>query len=177
MKIILVLSMLLLFFSVSFLLAQAPQDQPPTQQQESPLAMMDRLGEVLLLYLVLAVVFEAALTPLFSWRVFLERCDGKGLKVPIAVTIVFIALWKYDLDIFPNLLAIFGYSGKKGISLSGQILTALLIAGGSDGVLRIFTKIGIRNPLALKGKAAKAQPSLTVKQHDAALIKTNGFDN
>ncbi len=83
---------------------------------------------------------------------------------------------KYDLDIFPNLLAIFGHLGKKGISLSGQILTALLIAGGSDGVLRIFTKIGIRNPLALKEKAAKAQPRLTVKQHDAALIKTNGFD-
>ena len=187
---VLTLAALLLTLSGSFVQAQTPegqtvqgqatqaqptQGQTPVQQPRASPASTDKLGQVLLMYLVLAVVFEAALTPLFSWRFFLERFDGKGIKVPVVVGVVFIVLWKYDLDIFPNLLAIFGHFGET--SISGQILTALLVAGGSDGVMRIFAKLHIRNPGELKDKAAKAQRGLAAKQQSAARInevETNG---
>jgi len=180
MKSYLLITVLLLSFASSMAFAQAPQEQPPASQTEGQAGALDEIGKILLMYLILAMVFEAALTPIFSWRVFLERFDGKGYKVPVAVIIVFLVLWKYDLDIFPKLLTILGYPMGSKVSLAGQIVTALLIAGGSDGVLQIFTKLGIRNPLALKKKAGAAQRSLAEKKPPSALLKelsTNGFEN
>ena len=48
-----------------------------------------------------------------------------------------------------------GYSAVQ--TIGGQFLTALLIAGGSDGVLQIFTKLGIRNPAERKERAEEAR--------------------
>ena len=39
-------------------------------------------------------------------------------------------------------------------------MTALLIAGGSDGVFRLFTKLGLRNPIERKQKALKRKEEL-----------------
>lgn len=121
-------------------------------QQTSPNSTFDKIGEVLLVFLVLSIVFESALTPLFNWSIFLKYIDGRGWKVPITVVLAFLMFWKYDLDIVRDLLiALDYYRGKipenhPTISFWGQALTALLIAGGSDGVFRLFAKAGIRNP-------------------------------
>lgn len=158
---------MLLFLLVSgTALAQAPQQSVPHQQTETEPTKMEKVGDILLMYLVLAVVFEAALTPIFSWRVFLARFEGKGFKIPITVIIAFLVFWKYDLDIFPKLLDIFGRTAA--VSTGGQIITALLIAGGSDGIWRIFTKLGIRNPVEIKEKAVEAQKALAEKKQKSA---------
>ena len=54
-----------------------------------------------------------------------------------------------------ELLVALGYSAVQ--TIGGQFLTALLIAGGSDGVLQIFTKLGIRNPAERKERAEEAR--------------------
>jgi len=116
---------------------------------------MEKVGEVLLVFLVLSVVFEVALTPIFNWRVFLKHLEGKGWKTPITVALAFIVFWSYDLDVVKDLLVALGYSASQ--TTGGQVLTALLIAGGSDGVLRIFTKLGIRDPAERKRRADEAR--------------------
>jgi hypothetical protein len=103
---------------------------------------MDSVARVLVVFLVLSIVFEVALTPLFNWRVFMARFEGKGYKTPITVALAFIVFWGYGLDIIKDLLVALGKPASQ--SIGGQILTALLIAGGSSGVYQIFTKLKIR---------------------------------
>ena len=74
---------------------------------------------------------------------------------PITVILAFLVFWGYGLDIIKDLLNSLGY--KADIKIGGQLLTALLIAGGSDGVFRIFTKLGIRNPSERKQKAEESR--------------------
>ncbi len=118
-----------------------PQQQTVAPQQESD--MLGKVGRVLLVFLVLSVVFESALTPVFSWRVFRNRFDGKGVKTPIVVVLAFVVFWGYGLDIVYDLLNALGYD-EVTITLGGRALSALLIAGGSSGIFRIFARLGIR---------------------------------
>jgi hypothetical protein len=155
---------LMLIVASSIALAQESAGTPTTPDR------LEKVGEVLLKFLVLAVVFEVALTPIFSWRIFLERFDGKGLKTPITVILAFLVFWGYGLDILNDLLRIFGHgiketaSVKEAASTGGQIISALLIAGGSDGIWRIFTKLGIRNPAEIKKKTDEAKKALAERQ-------------
>lgn len=103
---------------------------------------MEEVGEVLLTFLVLSVVFEVALTPLFNWRMYLIHLEGKGWKTPIVIGLALLVFWGYNMDIIYDLLTALGYEVSKGFG--GQMLTALLIAGGSSGILEIFRKLNIR---------------------------------
>ena len=62
--------------------------------------------------------------------------------MPITVGIAFLVFWSYNLDIVYDLLVALEYSVVKGVG--GQVLTAFLIAGGSEGILEIFRKLKIR---------------------------------
>ena len=128
------------------------QVPPPAAEAD---ARLEKVGRILLVFLVLSVVFEVALTPIFNWRFFLMHFEGKGIKTPVTVILAFLVFWGYGLDIIKDLLISLGYSAN--LTFGGQFLTALLIAGGSDGVLRIFTKLGIRNPTERKKKAEEAR--------------------
>ena len=123
---------------------------------------MEAVWQVLVVFLVLSVVFEAALTPLFNWRVFMAHFDGRGFKTPITVVLAFVVFWGYGLDIIKDLLVALGKTAE--VSVGGQVLTALLIAGGSSGVFQIFTKLHIRmEPEERKKKAEAARQGLTQK--------------
>jgi hypothetical protein len=76
--------------------------------------------------------------------------------------LAFLVFWSYDQDIIRDLLKIRDES--INLSLGGQFITALLIAGGSDGVFRIFTKLGIRNPAERAEKAAEIQKAAEKKE-------------
>ena len=123
---------------------------------------MEKIGEVLVKFIVLSVIFEVALTPVFNWRIFLRYFDGKGLKTPITITLAFLMFWGYRLDIIRDVLVALNYA-DPGITFWGQVITAMLIAGGSDGVFRIFTKLGIRNPAEAEEKARVEQQALREK--------------
>lgn len=107
----------------------------------------DQVGQVLLVFLVLSVVFEVALTPIFNWRIFIEHLDGRGAKIPITIILALLIFWKYDLDIIRDLLvALDQIPDDRPITFWGQVITAFLIAGGSDGIFRIFKLLKIRTP-------------------------------
>ena len=133
------------------------------QQAAGKPATTPDVTSVLMVFLVLSVVFEVALTPLFNWRIFLQYFEGRGLKTPITVIAALLVFWKYDLDIIKDLLVVLN-KPDPGITLGGQFITALLIAGGSDGVFRIFTVLKIRNPEERDEKAKEAQKALAAKK-------------
>ena len=119
-------------------------DKSGSALQVSGAAMPD-LTSTLLVFLVLSVVFEVALTPVFNWRVFLIYMEGQGLKTPITVILAFLVFWSYNLDIITDLLvALNKLPATSKPSFGGQVITALLIAGGSNGVFQIFKTLNIR---------------------------------
>ncbi len=139
----------------------APEEKKDSQQ--IIITNMQGVGEVLIVILVLSVVFEVAMTPIFNWRVFLKYGEGKGWKTPIVIGSALTVFWSYDLDIIKDLLIALGQK-DAALSFGGQFLTALLIAGGSDGVFRIFTKLNIRNPEERKEKAEQERASIASPQ-------------
>lgn len=127
---------------VMFLIAGVVFAQEGTGGSPTATGMdMNEVGNVLIVFLVLAVVFEVALTPIFNWSVFLAHFEGKGYKTPITVILAFVVFWGYGLDIISDLLQALGRNAD--ITLGGQVITAFLIAGGSAGVFEIFTKLKI----------------------------------
>jgi hypothetical protein len=140
-----------------------PKKKSNTQEGKTNL---EKVGEILFVFLVLSIVFESALTPIFNWRVFLARFDEKGLKTPITVILALIVFRSYGLDIIKDLLDALGHPADK--SWGGQILTSFLIAGGSDGIFRIYSKLNIRNPSAREEKAIKAKGAFEEKKRIAA---------
>lgn len=138
--------------------AQDPQETVPnmnTPQEVTPLDIGE-LVPVLMFFFVLSVLFEVALTTIFNWRIFLKYFEGKGIKTIITTSLAFLLCQTYDLDIFSTVLSIFGYTEDK-VTFIGKIITALLIAGGSDGIFRIFVKLNIRNPAERKQKAQQSR--------------------
>ena len=117
-----------------------------------------KLYDVLLPYLVLAVVFEVALSPIFSWRIFLLYCEGKGYKTPITIFFAYVTFSAAGLDVFGDLLDALGHPYDPSESQWwGQFFTAFLIAGGSSGIYQIFAKLGIRRPDLNKIKAEEVR--------------------
>ena len=156
------------FFLSGEVYSQQPQGSPQVAAQaggssEAGSGTMDDVGRVLLVFLVLSVVFEVALTPIFNWRVFMAHFEERGLKTPITVILAFVVFWSYGLDIISDLLT--ALDKPTGRSLGGQILTALLIAGGSSGVFQVFTRLGIRmNTDDRKKKAEEAREEILTKK-------------
>lgn len=118
----------------------------------------EKLGSVLLVFLVLSLVFETAMTPIFNWRVFLRHFEGRGVKVPLTIGLAFLIFWGYDLDIVERLLTALGH--EQSSNFGGRVLTALLIAGGSDGVFRVFARLGIRDPQDRREKAEQERAKM-----------------
>lgn len=123
----------------------------------------DSIGNIIGMLLVLSVLFEQALTPIFNWRIFAEKFEGKGVKTPFTLILAFLLFWNFDLNIFKEVMLAFGKKvepGKLG-TFMGCAITSFLIAGGSGGIFNLYTKLNIRNPAALKTKAKErhlAQP-------------------
>lgn len=144
---------------------------PPTGDINKPLIAReptqswDRLADALVPFIVLAVLFEMALTPLFNWRVFAVRFEGRGVKTPVAFAAALALIYAVDIDVVRDVLNAIYVKGQSGLALTesnfiSKAITALLISGGSDGVFRILTKLGVRSPLerVIKAEEGKDAP-------------------
>ncbi len=126
------------------------------------------VADVVMVLAVIAVAFEVALTPIFQWRIFARYCEGKGVKTPITVILAIFLLYHYDIDLFQEIIASLGKETQS--TFLGRVITGLLVAGGSDAVFSLFTKMGIRRPDLLKKKADDEQK----KRQAGATTSTTG---
>ena len=98
---------------------------------------MGSIIDILVKFLVLAVVFEMALTPIFGWRLFRSNLNHKGFKVPITIVLALLVFWNFKLDIFQELMDAL-YGTETPIS---------------------FIKLGIRNPYSSRPYPYSETPS------------------
>lgn len=66
-----------------------------------------RVGGVLGIILVLAIVLEIGLSTLFNWKYFQEHLQDKGLRTPIAIAAAGFFVYHYKLDTVADLLSAF----------------------------------------------------------------------
>lgn len=122
--------------------AQNPGEQVPQDPEVPKQAELEGVWRVLVVFLILSAVIESALTPLFNWRQFTKYFLNKGLRIPITVLFAVLVVRGYGLDIFRDILAALGESVQP--CLGGQVLTALLLAGGSSGVNKLLQTWKVR---------------------------------
>lgn len=126
----------------------------------------ERVSEVMLTIIVLALLIERALALLFESRLFIDRVayevkrqDGtasgsstapivgveprnRGIKEFIALGVSFFVCWWWDFDALSVLLPV----SHSTMTLMGELLTAMIIAGGSKGAAKLFSDwMGIKS--------------------------------
>lgn len=93
----------------------------------------DVITEALATIVVIAMILERSLAPLFEWSTFMEfHKKYRGLKEPIAIVISISVTTFYGFDSVAIILS------QDQNSLLGYIITGGVIAGGSKGSIKLF---------------------------------------
>ncbi|HEY4943181.1 MAG TPA: hypothetical protein VII56_17250 [Rhizomicrobium sp.] len=110
---------------------------------------------------IIAILVESGLALLFRWKPFLSVFDPAAMNAVVAFLFSFTFVWIFDLDIVSRLFSVYTHSEQKP-EFAGQVLTAMIIAGGSSVVNKLFQAFGLRSPLSHDDAAATtttAQPT------------------
>lgn len=97
----------------------------------------------LILLLVLSILIESGLAVVFDWRVYSAYLGGRALKPVFAVIVSFTIVRTFELDILASLITSNTASALSSFWVT-ELLTALIIAGGSGGVNKILKTLGVR---------------------------------
>jgi len=92
----------------------------------------ERVGEVLAAVVVLAFILERALAVLFEHRLFLKKFDGKGVKEVIAAFAAIVVCVRWNFDAISMIVL------TDRTTVLGELLTGMVIAGGSKASLKLF---------------------------------------
>lgn len=95
--------------------------------------------------LVIAVLVESALEVVFNWRVFRAYFSVSGIKTLINFAVSLMIVIAFKIDVMTDLLNVYTEGNDYASNIGTQILTALIIAGGSSGVNNLLSAFGYRN--------------------------------
>lgn len=125
---------------------------------------------------ILAVLLESGLAIIFNWKLFVSTFDAKATKPLIAAIVASLFVFLYQLDIVTRLVN--NYLDKKyPISLAGELLTALVIAGGSAGVNRLLQALGFRSVQTESQPVPKVPPTVAWISVTLKRVKAEGMVN
>jgi hypothetical protein len=141
--------------SVSEASAQDQQVQPALASGD----LFTPSFKALFVLFILAVLLESGLAVIFNWKLFQTTFDTKATKPIIAVIVACVFVFSYRLDITTTLVNL--YTGANyPIGVGGELLTALVIAGGSAGVNKLLQALGFRSVQQAPPPVAKPPPTL-----------------
>lgn len=156
--------LLVLFLGIGILegffnteVAAAAEEQ---QQKSKTIDMLDDVGPHLLKYAVLSLFLEIVLTLFFKAEQVFTWLQGKTWKTPVAIGFGLLAAWGLDLHISQPILdqlkITVSWAGKYKDAHTAlmNVLDALLLAGGNNGLFRIFTGLGMHDPYKQMVRAA-----------------------
>lgn len=110
----------------------------------------DRLLEVLLVVIVLALFLERALAIVFESRLFVSRWNDKGVKELVAVGSPFLICEYWSFDALSIILP------RDRMTHMGMFLTACIVAGGSKGAVKLFRDVlGVQTTVAKEAEEQK----------------------
>jgi hypothetical protein len=100
--------------------------------------------KALFVLFILAVILESGLAIIFNWKLFFTIFDTRATKPLVAILVACLFVFMYKLDITTALVNL--YTGATyPLNVGGQLMTALVIAGGSSGVNRMLQALGFRS--------------------------------
>lgn len=118
----------------------------PQQQAQISSASVQQAFMVLMAAFVLALLMESAFALLFNWRLFQALVVGRAWRTPIMLVGSWLVVSAFKLDLIVEL-----FSAYRGFTVSGgvftEILTAMIVSGGSVGVNKILTGLGFRSAI------------------------------
>jgi hypothetical protein len=117
----------------------------------------EQSGRALFLLFVLAIILESALALLFNWKPFVENLVPRAVRPVIAFIGAVIVVKLLDLDVVTTLTNAVNNTHFK-VSPEGQIVTAMVIAGGSAGVNTMLVALGFRSVRTPETTAPKPPP-------------------
>ena len=92
---------------------------------------------------VLAVVLESSLAVIFNWRPFVETFNARAVRPVISFLVAYVFVVLFELDLMTKLVNVIKPSDYPP-NTSGQLLTALMLAGGSAAVNNVLVGLGFR---------------------------------
>lgn len=98
----------------------------------------------LTILLVLSVLIESGLETVFSWRLYETYFAQRALKRPLAVLVSFVIVRTFELDVFASLLDTYSTGEDVGSVWVTELLTALILAGGSGAINNMLARLGVR---------------------------------
>jgi len=112
---------------------------------------LEQIGAALLWLFVIAALVQTALTVIFSWRWFIILLDGTGVKFLINLAFGLAIAFGGDLNAFDQIVgAVLREGGQAGgeplFGTLGKLLTALILAGGTEAVHRLAMIFGLKAP-------------------------------
>jgi len=156
---------ILLFASLSLAQTADPAKLPAIALDKSEIYERS-LGALTMLF-VIAVLLESAFALLFSWRVFLTYFSVTGVKTIIMFAIAWVVVYKFGVDILASLINVYRKDPIQSQVVS-QLITAMILAGGSATVNKIFIALGLRSipipPMDIRPPELKAWVAVNVKQ-------------
>lgn len=138
----------------------------------------ERLGELLFTLLIIAIFLEIALTFVFKTRFWLTTLEHRtGLKTAVGFAVSLAVAVFFDLNIFGEVIEAVQrrtYSDAIPRMLSYGV-TALLLAGGSGTIYKLYQALNIRPPTdgaGVSGAALKGRGYLRIKVTRASASAT-----
>ena len=123
------------------------QDAGSDQVQEVALGgddIINQSARALTILLVLATLIESGLAVIFRWDVYEAYFSRRGLKPVIAVAVSFLLVRAFQIDVFASLLQSYSPGSDVRSIWVTELLTALILAGGSSAVNAILKSLGLR---------------------------------
>lgn len=121
---------------------------------------LDASASTLLKLFVLAALLESAMAIVFNWRPFLMLFDGRGMKTPCMLSMALLVVYWLNVDVVQTLVAQYKFPPIHREDLwFANLLTAMVIAGGSAGVNKLLVTMGYRS--VLKAEDIKPRPAPT----------------
>jgi len=129
--------------------------------------------KALTMLFVIAVLLESAFALLFSWRVFLTYFSLTGVKTIIMFAISLTVVWVFKVDILATLISVYRSEEVQSLVVS-KVITAMILAGGSAAVNKVFVALGFRSiplpPPEVKPPETRAWVAVLVTQKESTGI-------
>jgi hypothetical protein len=100
------------------------------------------------------VLLEQALSVIFNWRPFLQNFDARGVKTVVSVVVAWFFVDAFRMDFVKDLVNAYAQE-KIASDFSSQLLTAMILAGGSSGVNNLLIALGFRSMRSAEAIAPK----------------------
>lgn len=123
-----------------------------------PASTYDQSLKAIFVLFALAVVLESSLAVLFNWRPFVETFNSRAVRPVISFLVAYVFVLLFELDLMTKLVNVIK-PGNYPPNTSGQLLTALMLAGGSAAVNNVLVGLGFRQQRTPETAVPKPPPT------------------